>query len=263
VPFRPEAFEPLTETPWDERRVEQGIREIVADAEAAFEPDGLWPADEWDGWRARLPLKGLYVGAAGVVHALDVLRRRDLAEPRVDLEAAALRALELYRREPDFIDGYPPPHPAGAGLFVGETGILVVARRLTGDDALAEDLLERVRENSDGARPTTSCTARPARCSRPSCCTSGRATPLAVRVARRRRRAAGAPRCRRAVDAAPVRHVEPRSRRAARPGRERHGAAPRRLRRAGASGGAPAGRSRGIRELRGGARRPRQLAGCG
>ena len=69
--YRPETFEPLTEEPWDETRVRAAIRSIVADAEAAFDPDSLWPADEWDAWQARLPLTSLYVGAAGVVWALD------------------------------------------------------------------------------------------------------------------------------------------------------------------------------------------------
>ena len=148
--FWPEAFEPLTDTPWNEGRVLDRIGEVVADVDAAFDGEDLWPAHEWDGWRAPLPLRSLYVGAAGVVHAVDVLRRRGLAEPRTDLRAAALRALELYRREPDFVDGYAPPEPTGTGLFVGETGILVVAWRLTGDDVLADELHARVLENRDG-----------------------------------------------------------------------------------------------------------------
>jgi hypothetical protein len=44
--YRPEAFEPLTETPWDETRVGEGIRRIVEDVDGAFDPDALWPADE-------------------------------------------------------------------------------------------------------------------------------------------------------------------------------------------------------------------------
>ena len=58
----------------------RGDRRIVADVDEAFDADALWPADEWDGWQAALPLKNLYVGAAGVIWALDVLRRRGYAE---------------------------------------------------------------------------------------------------------------------------------------------------------------------------------------
>jgi hypothetical protein len=62
---RPEQFQPLGEEEWDEERVRAAIRAIVADADAALDPDGLSRAHEWDGWQAALPLKNLYVGAAG------------------------------------------------------------------------------------------------------------------------------------------------------------------------------------------------------
>ena len=42
-----EQFEPLTDEPWVPARVEDAIAAIVADAEAAFDPTALWPADEW------------------------------------------------------------------------------------------------------------------------------------------------------------------------------------------------------------------------
>ena len=100
--YRPEAFEPLTDRPWDEDAVRNGIRAIVADADRAFDPVALWPADEWDAWTSPVPLKNLYVGAAGVIWALDALRRRGRAETSLDLAAAALRTLELKRAAPDF-----------------------------------------------------------------------------------------------------------------------------------------------------------------
>jgi hypothetical protein len=146
--YDPAQFEPLTDVPWDEARVRSGIRAIVADADAAFDPDDLWPAHEWDGWQAALPLKNLYVGAAGVVWALDSLRRRGHAETTLDLEAAALRALELWRAEPDFMAGETLPAPPEAALLTGETGPLLVAWLLHPDPALADDLLARVRANT-------------------------------------------------------------------------------------------------------------------
>jgi Lanthionine synthetase C-like protein len=148
VLYRPEAFEPLTEATWDERRVRDAIRAIVADADRAYDPDALWPAHDWDGWNTPLPLKSLYVGAAGVVWALDRLRRRGLAESGIDLAAAARRVLESWRAEPDFMRDIELPSTREAGLLDGESGILAVAWRLTGDGALADDLLRRVRENA-------------------------------------------------------------------------------------------------------------------
>ena len=147
--YEPAQFDPLTDEPWDPARVADAIAAIVADADAAFDAATLWPAHEWDGWEEPLPLKNLYVGAAGVIWALDALRRGGHAETSVDLAAAALRALELKRVAPDYTadDHY---HPAA--LITGETGPLLVAFRLATDPTLADDLHALVRDNV--ANPT-------------------------------------------------------------------------------------------------------------
>jgi Lanthionine synthetase C-like protein len=145
VLYDPAAFEPLTDEPWDEARVRDGIAALVADAEGAFDPDALWPAHEWDGWNAPHPMKNLYVGASGVVFALDLLRRRGLAETTLDLPAVALVALDRWRAEPDYIRGEIVPEPGAAGLLTGEVGILLVACRL--GHALQADLVAHIRAN--------------------------------------------------------------------------------------------------------------------
>jgi len=138
-------FEPLLDEPWDEARARDGIAAIVADADAAFAPGVLWPAHEWDGWNAPLPMKNLYVGAAGVLWALDDLRRSGLAESTLDLSAIAVDALERWRAEPDYMQGEAVPEPGGAGLLTGEAGILVVACRL--GHPFEEDLEAHIRTN--------------------------------------------------------------------------------------------------------------------
>ncbi|HEU5244955.1 MAG TPA: lanthionine synthetase LanC family protein [Gaiellaceae bacterium] len=143
--YDPAGFEPLIDAPWDEARVRDGIAAIVADADAAFDQEKLWPAHEWDGWQAALPLKNLYVGAAGVIWALDDLRRRGLAETTLDLPAAALLSLELWRAQPDYVAGEVLPDPPESGLLTGETGILLVACRF--GHRLQDDLRERIRAN--------------------------------------------------------------------------------------------------------------------
>jgi lantibiotic modifying enzyme len=147
VLYEPGRFEPLVDEPWDAARVQDAIVGIVADAEAAFDPETLWPAHEWDGWRAPLPMKNLYVGAAGVIWALDALQQAGHADTSLDLGAAALRTLELQRAAPDDMEGEEHAHPSA--LLRGVTGPLLVAYRLTRDPALADDLLARVRENLD------------------------------------------------------------------------------------------------------------------
>lgn len=148
--YRPEAFEPLTDESWNEERVRAAIREIVADTDGALRgPKLLWRGDPWDSWRATSPMKNLYVGAAGVIWALDALRGRGHAETRLDLADLSLRNLELSRERPDFLKGIQLPEPRESSLLEGETGILLVAWRLSPDGELADTLLARVRANVD------------------------------------------------------------------------------------------------------------------
>lgn len=148
--YRPEAFERLTEKPWDEARVRDRIRGIVADADAAWRgPKLFWKAHEWDGWHGTSPMKNLYVGSAGVLWGLDQLSQRGHAETKLDVADLALHNLELFRTRPDYLKvaAYPPPEPRGSSLFLGEAGILLVTWRLVPSDGLADDLHARVREN--------------------------------------------------------------------------------------------------------------------
>jgi hypothetical protein len=144
--YEPTRFDALIDEPWVPGRVEDAIAEIVGDADAAFDPTELWPAHEWDAQEKHLPLSGLYCGAAGVIWALDALRKRGHAESSLDLAAAAARAVALERATPDF--SADEHHRPGA-LISGETGPLLVAFRVTADPALADALHALVRGNVD------------------------------------------------------------------------------------------------------------------
>ena len=146
--YRPEAFEPLTDEAWDEGRTRERIRALVADADQAFRgPRLFWRAHEWDRWHGTSPMKNLYVGSAGVLWALDALRRRGYAETSLDLADLAVRNLELFRERPDFMKGMKLPEPRESSLLEGESGILLVAWRLAPSTELADDLHQRVRAN--------------------------------------------------------------------------------------------------------------------
>lgn len=149
--FRPEAFEALTDAPWDEGRVRDAIGAIVAEADNVFDPEQLWPADEWDAWTSPLPLKNLYVGAAGVIWAMDRLCQRGYAELRLDPAAAALRTLEAWNDQRDYPAEIELPVQADASLLDGESGLLVVAWQLAPSEALADRLHGRVLENVGNA----------------------------------------------------------------------------------------------------------------
>jgi hypothetical protein len=144
--YEPTRFDALIDEPWVPARVEDAIAAIVADADAAFDPEALWPAHEWDALEKPLPLSGLWVGAAGVIWALDELQRRGHAASSLDLAAAVVRPLELERASPDFSadEHYRPP-----ALLSGLTGAALVAFRLTSDPALADDVHALVRGNVD------------------------------------------------------------------------------------------------------------------
>lgn len=145
--YRPESFEALTQTSWDDARVRASIREIVADADGACRPKLLWPAEKWDGWQSPLPLRTLYVGAAGVVWALANLHARGHAETRLDLAQVASRALEAWRKKPGLLTTLELPEPAYASLFHGEAGILAVLWRLAPSADIADRLYEHVASN--------------------------------------------------------------------------------------------------------------------
>lgn len=145
--YRPDAHEPLVERPWSPAAATAAVAAIVADDEAAFDWNSLWPASEWDAWEARLPLTNLYVAAAGVIWALDALRRRGPAAGALDLPRAALTALEAWRQQADLEELEWIPEPSAPSLWLGESGILLVAWLLTREQSPADDLHRRVREN--------------------------------------------------------------------------------------------------------------------
>jgi len=146
VLYTRELHEPLTETPWSEARARELVEAIVADTERAYSAGALWPAHDWDGYRAALPMKNLYVGAAGVVWGLNRLRRRGY-ESTLDLQAASQRALELFRAAPDYVEGDIIPAQKRSALLTGETGIALVAWQLAPTDELEAELLGLVRDN--------------------------------------------------------------------------------------------------------------------
>lgn len=148
--YTPELFEPLTETGWDAQSAARRIREIVADADKALRgPNLLWKANDWDGWHGTSPMKNLYVGSAGVLWALDRLRRLGHAETQLDLAALALQTLELFRSRPDYMKGMKLPAQRDSSLACGEAGILLVAWRLAPHSGLEDAIYERVRANAD------------------------------------------------------------------------------------------------------------------
>jgi len=139
------SHEPLTERPWDEGRARAAIAAIVADTEDAFDADELWPAHPADLADGPLPrVSTVYLGASGVIWALDRLQRSGLAELRHDWASVATGLYEHYLAEPDYQDVVDDTVPS---LWMGEAGILVVAHTVAPAKWQEERLLAVVRAN--------------------------------------------------------------------------------------------------------------------
>ena len=134
--YEPAHHEPLTERPWVDAWVRDAIAAVVRDTDDAY--GDLWPATESDAFgAAALPLKELYVGAAGIVWGLAELRPH--AESSLDLPSLATGVLARYRAEPDTLTGIELPAEYRSSLLSGETGIAYVAWKLAreGEEELA------------------------------------------------------------------------------------------------------------------------------
>jgi hypothetical protein len=145
VLFDPASHERLLNRPWNESRARSAIAAIIADAESAFDEQTLWQAHPLDEEHEPLPpLASLYLGASGVVWALDELERHGAAELGRSWATAALTLHERYLSAPDFgelVGGAVP------SLLMGEAGILLVAHRLAPAAWQEDRLLECVQAN--------------------------------------------------------------------------------------------------------------------
>lgn len=131
--------------PWDPIDAVAAIEEIAADAFAGLDREVLWPAHPLDS--APDGNGSLYFGAAGVIWALDRLRRVGAIEGGPNL--TSLLPVALVRNAPWFATSMYPDH---ASLLMGELGIRLVQMRL----APGPDLVERIHElaASNGRLPT-------------------------------------------------------------------------------------------------------------
>ncbi|HEY1567155.1 MAG TPA: LanC-like protein [Solirubrobacteraceae bacterium] len=134
--LRESEHEPLTDGPWTAGWAREALAEIVADAEAAASPDGLWPEHPLDDPEEGEVWSGLYLGSAGMAWALWKLGSG------FDAAGSVAAALDRYRATPDS-----PSDPHPPSLLFGETGILVAAERVGSPAADRERLRELIRAN--------------------------------------------------------------------------------------------------------------------
>jgi hypothetical protein len=139
----PARHEPLAGQEWSEARARDAIAAICRDGELAFDADRLWPLHPSDlepGESADSVMRGIYLGAAGMLHGLTRLAEAGLHTPRLDAAAIAGALPKAAAASPD-------EEGAGASLLVGSSGILLVAHRLAPSRANADALARAVGEN--------------------------------------------------------------------------------------------------------------------
>jgi hypothetical protein len=135
-----ERHEPLAEIAWDPDHARDAIARICKDAEAACDPQRLWPVHPAD----REPgdpdvMHGIYLGAAGMLHGLSRLAEAGLHEPALDHAAIADR----------LTDAPPDDEDEAGSLLAGTTGSLLVAHRLAPSTATADALAALIASNID------------------------------------------------------------------------------------------------------------------
>jgi hypothetical protein len=144
----PAAHEPLTAQRWNQTTARAAIAAIVADAEAGYGSDGLWPVHPLDD-DDDVPLApgiGLYLGASGMIWGLDALAQSGLAGLRREWTAVAAALPDRYVATPDlpeWTDGKPVP-----SLLAGESGVLLAAHRLAPGGWQVDRMVECVTTNA-------------------------------------------------------------------------------------------------------------------
>ncbi|TWO63632.1 lanthionine synthetase [Caenimonas sedimenti] len=121
----PERHEPLAAPAWDEQVARGAIQRIAAGTEAGFLPDTGWPVHPLDGSRPK-PVSGFYLGACGIVWALEYLRAR-----------GAIKLTGNYRQ---FTTTLRSKSGEGGSYLFGKTPVLLLRHGLEGDGAHANAL---------------------------------------------------------------------------------------------------------------------------
>jgi hypothetical protein len=144
--FDPSRHTVLNPATWDPAVARAAIQDIARDAATGFDPKAYWPAHPQDG----IPDggAGLYFGAAGVLWAMDFLRREGVADHPLDIPTLLPRLLEVNRRQYAAIAPGSKIEPRRPSYLFGDVPVLLMMIR-AGDAGAADDLFGRIEDNLD------------------------------------------------------------------------------------------------------------------
>jgi len=139
--------QPLSGARWDPSVARRAIGAIARDAEDRFSTENLWPAHPLDheGRPPEAPYTGLYVGAAGIIAALDCLARRGLARSTMRF-GEALAAIEEGSAGELESDDW-----GRESYLIGRSGILLSRYRASPSPDIADRLARSIAANTHHA----------------------------------------------------------------------------------------------------------------
>ncbi len=139
----PERHVVLEVPPWNPDAAKSAIQEIVDDAAGRFDADQFWPSHPMEDDRTHCT--PLYRGAAGVIWAIDYLRRQGAAKCDVEFVPVLPGLLAANRAEfATFGEFFSSEQ---ASLLMGDVGVLLLTMRLAPNDEIADELHRRVTAN--------------------------------------------------------------------------------------------------------------------
>jgi len=135
---------PLRPLPWNAGAAEVAIEEAVRDAFAHFDPEKFWPAHPLDD----VPNghTSFYVGATGMIWALDYLGRVGATTTTTDFPPIVPKLLDANRAE--FTPETYKEYAAHGSFLFGDMGTGLLAMRLAPSTSIADMVYDRASANS-------------------------------------------------------------------------------------------------------------------
>jgi hypothetical protein len=145
--YDPSRHTTLIAADWDAAAARAAIQEIVDDAADRFDPESYWPSHPQD---EGVPdgNASLYFGAAGVLWAMEFLKREGAAEHDLDVAACLPKLLDVARRQYAFLAPMSKIEPGRPSYLFGDIPVLVMMIRARSVGA-ADELFGRIQDNLD------------------------------------------------------------------------------------------------------------------
>jgi len=136
---------PLRPLPWQANEAEAFIEDIVGEALGHFDADRFWPAHPLDEQLSD-GHTSFYLGATGMIWALDYLGRIGATKMRYDFRPAVPKLVEANRIE--FTPANYQEYAAHGSFLFGDLGTALVAMRLAPSSSIASAIHARADANT-------------------------------------------------------------------------------------------------------------------